>query len=475
MFCLLQHRYTRQDSISSHSSSSGRQESSETHSSINGEVPRRGSHSSQSTQSDNLPFAPLPRSIARRDSFEMPQRTIIDSPRPQRSRSLHKTTSDSSMTGPHGRPGHHHPPMGPDSFSFHRQGSVDNRSRQVGVAEAHIRQSSLGDSPSRQLAYGDAPSTPRKSSLQELGTQTSQFAVEAFPASVVYVRPDTYHQEVPGSVRVYSPDLRSSREEYLAFSQDIAGQQGSGSPLPGVHKSKPRAFPRTNPTCRREGSTSFKRDGNSAGLPGYDVPFLQQDPSLFSSTGSQSSQSYSDTTDSYNYTRHERSDSDTSHSSNRLISFRPERSPMDNQIMYSRMRELSDSQSSQGSSRNMSDTHSSQGSLRNLQDSAVSVQDSISSKSAGGGSDHDLTCQERTDSRLSQSAANMNICTPVNSSVNHDGEPDYANIPPRTTYLGKATNGFQSASPIDSSLGLSKQEVQLRPHYPDYESKKLMS
>ena len=503
---MLQHRYTRQDSTSSHSSSSGRQDGSDSHShsSVNGDVHRRGSHSSQSTQSDGPPFTPLPRSLVRRDSFEMPQRTIIDSPRPQRSRSLHKTTSDSSMTGRHSSGGGTPTPapsgMVGDPYAFQRQGSFDSRQRQSGMPESHSRQSSLGDSPSRQPAYGDAPS-PRKSSLQEMGTQASQFPPEGFPASLVYVRPDNYHQEVPGSAapRVYSPDLRSSREEYLAYSQDIVGQQGSASPLPGIHKSKPRAFPRTNPTCiRREGQAGFKRDASNTG---YDVPYPQQDPSLFTSTtGIQSSQSYSsDTGESYGgsgYYRHERSDSDTSHSSNRITGYhRPDRTPSDSQIMYSRMRELSDSQSSQGSLRNMSDTHSSHGSLRNLQDGAVSVQDSLSSKSsksgsgsggnvgvlgagvgvAGAGSDHDLTRHhERSDIQLSQQTPmNSNVSVSVRSSVEAEEEPDYANIPPPgAVFHGLQANGYQAGNSLDSNTtaGMLKDDIQMRPRYPDYDS-----
>nr|KAG5694187.1 hypothetical protein BaRGS_016033 [Batillaria attramentaria] len=336
-------RVTRKDSTSSHSSSSGRQDASDSHPSINGELHRRGSHSSQSTQSDGLPFAPLPRSIARRDSFEMPQRTIIDSPRPQRSRSLHKTTSDSGMVGRHSA-GVQHGGMAGDPQNFQRQGSFDSRPRQqaTGMTESHSRQSSLGDSPSRQPAYGDTPTTARKSSLQEMGTQGSQFPPEGFPASLVYVRPDTYHQEVPGSVvprmeRVYSPDLRAGREEYLAFSQDIAGQQGSASPLPGIHKSKPRAFPRTNPTCiRREA----RRGSNGT------VPVQSSQPHF---------------------------------------------------------------------------------------------------------------------------SLNSNADVSVSSSVELDEEPDYANVPPLSVLHARTANGFQPANSVEATVGLMKQEVQMRPKFPDYD------
>ncbi|XP_076450484.1 uncharacterized protein LOC143286698 isoform X3 [Babylonia areolata] len=493
------HRYTRQDSTSSHSSSSGRHDGSDSHSSVNGDVHMRGSHSSQSTQSDGLPFTPLPRSIARRDSFEMPQRTIIDSPRPQRSRSLHKTASESSMTGRHsgGSIPAHVGFGGGDPYAFHHHGSFDSRQQpQSGLGDQHSRQGSVGDSPSRQPAYGDTPAV-RKTSLQETASQPSPFPPEGFPASLVYVRPDNYHQEVPGSAvsrmeRVYSPDLRSSREECLAFSQDIAGQQGSASPLPGAHKSKPRAFPRTNPTCiRREGQTGFKRDGSNTG---YDVPYPQDSSFFTSTTGIQSSQSYSsDTAESYggssSYYRHERSDSDTSHSSRGVMSYhRPERTPSDTQIMYSRMRELSDSQSSHGSTRNMSDAHSSHGSLRNLQDSTVSVQDSVSSKSSKsggsgesggpgggtvvGGSEHDLT---RVDSHLSQPPpplhADVNVS--VSSCGGLDEEPDYANIPRPGTVIhpGLPANGFQAVFSLDTSGSpiLGKDDVQLRTKYPDYD------
>ncbi|XP_070199220.1 rho GTPase-activating protein 39-like isoform X2 [Littorina saxatilis] len=504
------HRYTRQDSTSSHSSSSGRQDGSDSHShsSVNGDVHRRGSHSSQSTQSDVLPFTPLPRSIARRDSFEMPQRTIIDSPRPMRSRSLHKKTSDSSMTRSHNAGIPPPPPpggMAGDPYAFQRQGSFDSRQRQTGMSESHSRQSSVSNSPSRQLPYGDTPS-PRKTSLQEMGTQASPLPAEGFPSSLVYVRPDNYHQEVPGSVvpRVYSPDLRSGREEYLAFSQDIAGQQGSASPLPGLHKSKPRAFPRTNPTCiRREGQqTGFKRDGSNTG---YDVPYPQQDASLFTSTtGIQSSQSYSsDTGESYGGSsgvgvggvlyRHERSDSDTSHSSSRVMGYHaPERTPSDSHVMYSRMRELSDSQSSQGSLRNMSDGHSSHSSLRNLQDSTVSVHDSTTSSSSksggsgggglsGGGGNMGVVRanvlglgldsehrHERSDSQLSQPPFNVSVTSPVELTE----EPDYANVPPPSAvFVGLHSNGYQGGNSQDSnnSAVSVKEDLQTSLKYPDYD------
>lgn len=411
------------------------------------------------------------------------------------------------MTGWHGVG----TPAPGDPYAVQRHGSFDSRQRQlVGGPESHSRQSSLSDSPSRQPRPGNSPS-PRKASLQEVHTPVPSFAPVGLPASLEYVRPDNYSQEVPGSTpRLYSPDLRSSREEYLAFSQDIVGQQGCGSPLPGgLHKSKPRAFPRTNPTCiRREGQpTGFKRDGSNTG---YDVPYpnpgcLSSQSSLFTSnTGVQPSQSYSsDTGESCgggsSYYRHERSDSDTSHSSSRVMGggsyHRPDRTPSDSQIMYSRMRELSDSQSSGGSLRN-TDTHSSHGSLRNLQDSAL--QDNTSSRSfksgSGGGgqgavlgimvgSEHEAILHQHWDTSKSQSSA----LAPTNINLNRGGvsnlddEPDYANVPPHSSlHLGLQSNGYRvnnngfqpgHGDSLDSntSASLLNDELQLRAKYPDYD------
>ncbi|BFZ04849.1 hypothetical protein BsWGS_07887 [Bradybaena similaris] len=133
------HRYQRQDSISSHSSVSHHEAGGAAV--VNGDTRLRGHQTP--AQGEQLPFAVINRNVMRRDSFEMPQRTIIDSPRPSRSRSLHKTTSDSNVPGRQatisggGSARWHHSPLQPhdpeqDTYNFHRQTSFDTgRSRQI--------------------------------------------------------------------------------------------------------------------------------------------------------------------------------------------------------------------------------------------------------------------------------------------------------------------------------------------------------
>ena len=323
----------------------------------------------------------------------MPPRTIIDSPRPTRSRSLHKTASDSNVP--------------------RRGGSCRVHDTGVGLQDDNCN-------VVRNVHH------PRQRSFPEQSSFATHYEQEGFPPSVAYVRPDNYSPDVlRGHERLYSPDLRG-RDEYLAFSQDIVNQQGNVSPAP--HKTKLR-FPRTNPAyigvSQRDGQRAYKKI-NIEVQSGYDVPIFH-DP-MVSSMGIQTSQSYTDNPENYNiYHRHERSDSDTSHSSNRMYPYYGDRT--DSQASYSsRNRELSDSQSSQGSIRNMSDIQSSAGSLRNLQDSAVSVQDSavsvqdsISSKSSTR-SANQFPIHERSGSQLSQRSVSGISC-------DSEQNPEYANVP----------------------------------------------
>ncbi|XP_041367234.1 rho GTPase-activating protein 39-like [Gigantopelta aegis] len=380
-------RYNRQDSTSSHSSSS-RQDSVEHQ--VNGDrVRRRGSQGSQSSsQGGYPPVSTVHPSIVRRDSFEMPPRTIIDSPRPTRSRSLHKTASDSNVP------------------------------RRGGSCRVHDAGIALQDDNCNVLRNVHHP---RQRSFPEQSSFATHYEQEGFPTSVAYVRPDNYSPDVlRGHERLYSPDLRG-RDEYLAFSQDIVNQQGNVSPVP--HKTKLR-FPRTNPAyigvSQRDGQRAYKKI-NVEVQSGYDVPIFQ-DP-MVSSMGIQTSQSYTDNPENYNiYHRHERSDSDTSHSSNRMYPVFCDRTDSQASYSSSRNRELSDSQSSQGSIRNMSDTQSSAGSLRNLQDSAVSVQDSVSSKGSSRSASQ-FAAHERSASQLSQrSVSGISSC-------DNEHNPEYANVP----------------------------------------------
>ena len=94
---------------------------------------------------------------------------------------------------------------------------------------------------------------------------------------------------------------------------------------------------------------------------------------------------------------------------------------------------------------------------------------------AGAGSDNDLTRHhERSDIQLSQQTPmNSNVSVSVRSSVEAEEEPDYANIPPPgAVFHGLQANGYQAGNSLDSntSAGMLKDDIQMRPRYPDYDS-----
>ncbi|XP_029634196.1 uncharacterized protein LOC115209795 isoform X3 [Octopus sinensis] len=370
---LARSRFDRQDSLSSHSSSSH-----EYH--INGEqrLRRRGSQPTQSTQQlDRSQDLAIQGRLVRRDSFERSASLRLrDSPRIQRAHISQKNMDSCGTQTPmqtrHGSYRWHDSPSKIDNHSFH----------------------------GRQGSYGE---------------QGGNYRTDIYCASPLQTKSEIYGSEtIIGTDRsIYGGDYSSGKEEFIAFSQDIVNQQGDISPIP--HKPKPRSFPRTNPAYvgvpRRDGQTSYKKINVDQSAPAYDIPY-QPEQIVMTLQSSQSGNTYSDP---YGYNRHDRSDSDTSHSSHRG-GYLHERT--DSQASHSsRNRDLSDSQSSQGSLRNMSDTHSSQGSLRNMQDSAVSVQDSISSKGSFQSTDQDYACiHERSNNQMSLRSLLQS-------------EPEYANLP----------------------------------------------
>ncbi|XP_055899346.1 uncharacterized protein LOC106079292 isoform X3 [Biomphalaria glabrata] len=545
-----QHRYQRQDSLSSHSSSSRLDEAGP----VNGELRRT---SQTPTQNEPLPFAVINRNVMRRDSFEMPQRTIIDSPRPSRSRSLHKTASDSSAPGRQAtvsggggtsstRWQHsplQHQDVNQDNYAFSRHASFDTgRPRQMPhvpsdplfqASHHHYRQASEGVAPrpgqgmseSQHIAYtsdlgydhrvhhphphqpypdsrqpasfhdmrgsssmGHDPaaghafhkygSEIRKGSLTDFrhggtgpvytenlyrkGSVSDEYSADSGPMSIMYIRTDSSGSDVvPGHERLYSPDLRG-RDEYLAYSQDIASQQGHVSPVPqlsapGSGKSK-RSFPRTNPNytglsrrseAQSPGSSGIYKKisnienqysgGSSSGS--YDTAgyIAAGNGGVIQNMGVQTSQSLSDTyldaqsprlshsnsgsvLHQPHHSYHTRSDSDASQSSS-LRSHPGYRDPQ----QRPENKQLSDSQSSQGSARNASDMHSSQGSLRNILENTRN--DNVSPRGQVKGVYH-----EKTASQVSQRTA---------AQAPDDGEPDYANLPP--------SNGHNTSSSTASS------------------------
>ena len=239
------------------------------------------------------------------------------------------------------------------------------------------------------------------------------------------------------SERMYSPVIPSDNQ-CLAFSQDILCQQQGGHISPAPSKPKLR-FPRTNPTYIGVN----KRDGN----PGYKKLGLDQhslsdsgasDGQPSNAASMQTSQIHPEYFETGFANRPERSDSDTSHSSPRLYGVDRKDSRSSQSSLRLRDndrdpdRDFSDSHSSQGSVRNMSDIQS-DGSLRNMQDSAVSFQDSISSR----GSNKSFTADRdnsrdrtKTDSQFSNVANNQYLSQETSSNIeeDEDSEPEYANI-----------------------------------------------
>ena len=223
------------------------------------------------------------------------------------------------------------------------------------------------------------------------------------------------------SEKLFSPVLSGSGEqECLAFSQDIVGKQtGGGNTSPSPNKPKLR-FPRTNPTyvgvSKRDGQTAYKKI-NVNQKPHFDLGATDEQVSPAMQT-SQIHPEYFDT----NFYRHERSDSDGSYSSPRAYRHDRTDSQASQSPLRSRDRDLSDSQSSQGSMRNMSDVQSSEGSLRNMQDSAVSFQDSVSSRGSNRSTSNnrEIIGHERSGSQYSKKSLDLS---------ENDSEPEYANLP----------------------------------------------
>ena len=248
--------------------------------------------------------------------------------------------------------------------------------------------------------------------------------------SPINVGTPTPTRELQQPERMYSPVIPSARDDQcLAFSQDILCQQQGGHASPSPSKPKLR-FPRTNPTYigvnKRDGNTAYKKI-NSDQQSFSDSGASDGQPS--STSAMQTSQIHPEYFES-NYSRPERSDSEASYSSSRA--YRMERK--DSHTSHSsprlrdRDRDLSDSQSSQGSIRNMSDVQS-EGSLRNMQDSAVSFQDSISSRGSNKSFGAERDVRDRTnDNQFSHMSNNQYLHDTSKDSDDEDSEPEYANI-----------------------------------------------
>ncbi|XP_063400615.1 rho GTPase-activating protein 39-like isoform X3 [Mytilus trossulus] len=402
-------RFSRQDSNSSQSSSSRHDSFKE----VNGEnVRRRSSQSSQSTQAGySSSSPPVPSSVLRRESSTDMSPRGYDSPRSGRAHSMQRSVSEVTPSAL---------PVRSNSYRFTNYGRDDSQPHY-----AKIRAHDDSD-----LSY----SNRSKRHGSDYGSRSDSYSSpnpEMYSSAFGY---STNQNSVPQELhdRLYSPVLTTNKDqECIAFSQDIVAQQGHASPIP--QKQKLRSFPRTNPSFvgvpKRNGSTTYKRLNVEQQPVSYE-PTSVPDPGTFGTSDIVIAPG--DYVGGHYYHPHERSDSDTSHSSTRAV--RHERA--DSQTSFSsRNRDLSDSQSSQGSLRDM---HSSHGSLRlqQLQSEMKGFNDSISSrgshKSAG---DIDIV-HVKSGSQLSH-----------DSRVSDDSEPDYANVPTQSertpsfpTNLNDATN-----------------------------------
>ena len=390
------------------------------------------------------------------------------------------------------------PPSRSNSYRFTDMRSrEDNRSRddlylsgpEYSTPNVHParRQASFTDRDyvSRSDSYGSA------SSRQDYGSVTSR--QDMYTPPVGFVNQDGYNASQDLHERLYSPSLSSgggTERECLAFSQDIVNQQGNVSPLP--HSNKPRSFPRTNPAYvgvpKRNGSTAYKRINIEQQSVNYDPAF--SDPVTYNTTGMQVAPK--DYVGGEYYYPHERSDSDTSHSSTRAIIH--ERT--DSQASHSSRNRESDSQSSHGSfSKNIADVHSSHGSLQHQkQDSATSFHESISSRGSERNTSMNNEMREnihsRSNSQLSQQSFNR-------VSDTSESEPDYANVPSSKddeqtdvhiyrevlkdrknidfqdvhSYHGNITSSVGLQPPVDPSIMRGHRSLPVIQNYPPTEGK----
>lgn len=254
----------------------------------------------------------------------------------------------------------------------------------------------------------------------------------------------TVHRGMP------SPgDYGYSRDDMTGYPQ----QQQDTSRYPDVSqitavqvtpRPKPRSFPRTNPAYvgvhRRDGAPSYKRINIETSAPPtaiYNQKFYGDSPSHpaldigMQTTGAQTqTQTYiSDLAERHlvGY-RHDRSDSDTSHSSYGKV---PSSEMTDSLISHSsgqtKARDHSDSHSSQGSLRNIPDSHSSsQGSLRSGHD-RDHIHDMSSLHSSPRHTNNNLEIIH--DNSTTPTHTNSNKIATQRALIRRNSEPDYANLP----------------------------------------------
>ena len=237
---------------------------------------------------------------------------------------------------------------------------------------------------------------------------------------------------------MYGPDISPGSARYPDVNQITAVQV---TPRP-----KPRAFPRTNPAYvgvhRRDGAPSYKRINIETSAPPtaiFNQRFYEAHASppplegLGLPTHSSGMQTcISDLAERQLGYRHDRSDSDTSHSSYGRLPSDVMTDSFLSSSSHMKVRDASDSHSSQGSLRNLPDSHSSQGSLRSGHERDV-VHDLSSTHSSPRHNNNDIRERGTTTTPSPVTTPSQRGITRRNS------EPDYANLPAMAPSKGKGT------------------------------------
>ena len=320
-------------------------------------------------------------------------------------------------------------------------------SRRGSHQSAHTRRDSV-ESPQRSLE------SPRPQRTLAMDLHTHRSSLDNVPIRNLYKHDGYSQDDLIGYARETSP------RGYQDVSQITAVQV---TPRP-----KPRAFPRTNPAYvgvhRRDGAPSYKKINIETSTPPtaiYNQRFYEAHAHPaphpnFDSLGMQTSTAsiqagqpgYHGDHDGGRhllYGRHERSDSDTSHSSyGRIPSEMTDSliSQSSGQIKggssSQREHSHSDSHSSQGSLRNMPDSHSSQGSLRSGHERDHVHEVSSSSHSSPRhqfNNNLELTGSNTIDNKNIKSSNVNNKSKHTHQQqqqralTRHNSEPDYANLP----------------------------------------------
>lgn len=355
----------------------------------------------------------------------------------------HASHVDCPATKPHLFPlqhRHHHPQH---AHHHRKEDSLSSTSSASGISQS---------SQDRSFVNGDRVQPRRRGSQTSQTSLTQGYSrresVEAPRRSLESPRPMQRSLALDlhrGSMDNISPGRRHdvySRDDLSAYAHDPQGSvYPDVSQITAVQvtpRPKPRAFPRTNPAYvgvnRRDGIPSYKRINIETSAPPtaiYNQRFYdnhgQAGQSAYEHGGHQSAsiqttQTYSGEGggDRHHLYRHERSDSDTSHSSyGRLPSDMTDSqiSHYSGQTKHQRDHQ-SDSHSSQGSLRNLPDSHSSQGSLRSSHE-RDHLHDLSSSHSSPRHVNNNVELAQDTSSGVSSQR----------SLTRRNSEPDYANLP----------------------------------------------